>query len=336
MLNLLKKYLFIFMIFISGKAMSSDFYKKENYFPPKYLELITLIKENKVEESKNLILKNKLDINQEFKVSLNVELEEFSILTKLMTKIVMATLGDGTIIPKNKTTPAPDNVYYHETITLLKYFILTNDLESLRRILELGANPEQTGSWHGNAYLFTIKMNKPEALDKILEFKPHQKMIESEKTYWLNSFFKSEKKSLFFSSDEYELTNLKLLEVALKHKVDFNLEIPSLAYRYLILDLSPNGLEKVVWLINNNYDPNLINQYGETLPLLLFELLEKKQKMKQKDDSYFEKIILIKNLLEKKGVLFPPTTREINIEKRSSQGLPVSTKKINLLKNKSH
>ncbi len=90
----------LLIFFLSGESKSSEFYKAESFFPPVYKDFLDMLKQQDLPSAQLFIEQNKLNLNEEFKISLNVKLEEFGILSTLIARTFLAIVGGQGLFPK--------------------------------------------------------------------------------------------------------------------------------------------------------------------------------------------------------------------------------------------
>jgi hypothetical protein len=298
----------IFSTVFIGAAMGAELYKPEEFFPEPYLGLLRMINSKSETEVRGFIDKNGIDLNKEFRVPWAVDLKKAYEMSRFQR-----WKADKIFVP------APSfSGYAPETITLLNFLIINDALEALKKLLTLGADPETNTHWYGNGYNFAVRFNRVGAFDLLLDAKPFS-VIKSENRYFIDGLFTTKTVKHWFSEDDYVLKFPELLEVAYKHKIDFNDEFGSFR-EYPILDLSLNGLEKVIWLIKHGADISVISETGDSLPLGVETWLASETKRSEKSKLRIKKLLIIKQLLVERGVAFPPPTQGENLAKRRAQG----------------
>lgn len=266
-------------------------YKAEEVFEGSALNFVKAIENrNSIEIKKIIASSERIEINQPVKLPGNFNFH----------KIDHLSFFD--ILLGNALTPAPyTGGYSGETITILNYFIANNDLNSITEALKLGADPKAQGTWYYDSYFFSCRFKRPEALNIILE--DTYFLAYTSKASFIDKLPIINTVNHWFSETEYKL-DPQLLEVALKHKVNFDILLPEWGGSTMLTNnMSLNGYGTVIWLLEHNAArPDLPDKDGKTIISITNDWL----KGVKPDDKYRKSQLLkIKNLLIEKGFNFP-------------------------------
>jgi hypothetical protein len=287
------KTLTLLLSFIFGwfsLANASDLYSPEEAFTGKTLEFVKAIK-----SGDEVFIKKIQDSPEKIDINLAVNFPaSFDFLRPL-------NLSAKDIARGNALTPAPyTGGYSGQSTTILNFFIINDDLAAVKRCLNLGANPTSAGNWYYDSFTFAAEFRKAQALDMILEVYPFSKMPAKEQFRVLQNLPKIDTIKHWFSSDEFQL-DPRLLEVALKHHANFNLQVPEYNNETLLTqNMVLIGYETVLWLLEHtDADPTLMTRFKENVPSMLTKWLKG---TKSNDKYRYKQLLRIKAALEKKNI----------------------------------
>lgn len=291
----MKKFIAIIFLFISvtGYGKVKYFFNPKETFSGDALQFVKLVRAGDAARAETFIKNTKgFDINKpvELPAKFNFKkLEKLSSFESLMNKIIL-------LFPKEGGSG--------QTVTFLTYFVVNNDIEAVRTLLRLGADPEIAGTWYEHAFLAACKFNRHEILDVLFESRPFFRLAIENQVKVLERLPYVTIVKHWGSPTEYEL-DPSMLKVGLKHRVNYNMEFP-LGETFLTSNMSEAGYKTVIWLLRNNaVKADLPDRHGDTVASIAYEWL-KDIKDVEKEKFRKEHLLKIKEELEKKGIKVQP------------------------------
>lgn len=188
-----------------------------------------------------------------------------------------------------------DNQY--NRLRLLHYAIAADNPQAVKILIESGADPEIVAKGFGRAFLFAMTLDNVKILSLLLDLRP------------INSLSNDTVETMLFES--VYMPRPRCLAVLLEHDapIDFT---DDAGYTILMTALNGGDFDLAEWLLQQGASTNIEAVNGATPA----NAVQGKLELVQPGSESYQKLMVLKKLMEEKGAIFPALSPKEIREKR--------------------